>query len=284
MSETIEGVDSWAALMNVYQERFMDGQWCFRGGRTRGRGVPVGEHEFKTSLERVAVDRWERPWEELPEIEEGLLRRFKREAHLYLRHEPEPDDYIGWLALMRHHGAPTRLLDWTYSFFVAAYFAVDRVKPGDRPLVWALDTATLWERLEAMPHLAHHLRGDPNADRPETVGAIIDHSPRIPLVFPLNPLRMNRRLILQQSVFLVPGDITRSFMENYHAVDEGEEMLVRISLSRERSFWEEATRQLLAMNISSATLFPNLDGFARNLRALIPYPELRATDTEAGRE
>ena len=38
------------------------------------------------------------------------------------------------------------------------------------------------------------------------------------------------------------------------------------------------------MNMSSATLFPGLDGFAQNLAALIPFPELRAVDTKVGRE
>ena len=38
------------------------------------------------------------------------------------------------------------------------------------------------------------------------------------------------------------------------------------------------------MNMSSATLFPGLDGFAQNLSALIPFPELRAADTKVGRE
>jgi len=34
----------------------------------------------------------------------------------------------------------------------------------------------------------------------------------------------------------------------------------------------------------SSTLFPGLDGFARNLTTLIPFPELRVVDSEAGLE
>ncbi len=271
-----ETVRTWRDLLDRY-ESFKGGQWCFRGDRPRVQG-------FKTSLERAAVDRWGRSWSELPEIEKGLLRRFKREAHLYLSNEPAEGDRIGWLSLMRHHGAPTRLLDWSYSFFVAVFFALERAKPEAPVSIWAMDLGKIWERAYGMPHLRPHLDRDPNAKREATVTAVIDHSPRHPLVFRLNPWKMNRRLILQQSVFLVPGDITRSFMDNLRAMGEPEDFLVEILLPTDRGFLQEATRELLSMNMMSSTLFPGLDGFARNLTALIPFPDLRAVDSEVGLE
>jgi hypothetical protein len=273
MTDAIAG---WSELLERY-DALKAGQWCFRGDRSRPGG-------FKTSLERAAVDKWGCDWQELPEIEDGLLRRFKREAHLYLTKEPDQDDRIGWLALMRHHGAPTRLLDWTYSFFVAVYFAIERAEPDEPSCVWAMNLGALWERVAQLDHLKPLLKHDPNAKQKSTVDAIIDHSPRHALVFRLNPWRMNRRLILQQSVFLLPGDITRSFMDNLRAVGDPASLVVEIPLSPDRAFLQEATRELLAMNMSSATLFPGLDGFASNLTALIPFPELRAVDTEVGLE
>lgn len=273
MSSAVIG--NWRELLDRYGD-FKTGQWCFRGDRA-GRG-------FKTSLERAAVDRWERDWSEMPDIENGLLRRFKREAHLYLAAEPDEDDSIGWLSLMRHHGAPTRLLDWTYSFFVAVYFAMNRAELDERPCVWAMNLERIREVVESMGHLSNLLNDDPNAKKPTTVEAIIDHSPRHALIFPLNPSKMNQRLILQQSVFMVPGDITKPFMENLEAVEVPDKIVVEMLLPSGRRFLQEATKELLAMNMSSATLFPGLDGFARNLTALIPFPELRAVDTKAGRE
>ena len=273
---TPKTISKWRALLDQY-DRFKSGQWCFRGDRVRPEG-------FKTSLEREAIVRWGCDWSEMPEIEAGLLRRFKREAHLYLEHEPAEEDTIGWLSLMRHHGAPTRLLDWTYSFFVAVYFAINRAAPDEQPCVWALDLGRIREVVESRKHVKDLLKRDPNAKNRKTIDAIIDHSPRQPLVFPLNPSRMSRRLILQQSIFLVPGDITKPFMENLTAVDKPKRLLVEMRLKPDRDFLARVTKELLAMNMTSATLFPGLDGFAQNLAALIPFRELRAVDTEFGRE
>ncbi len=271
-----EPIRRWRELLERYED-FKTGQWCFRGDCCREGG-------FKTSLERAAVDRWGRDWSELPEIEAGLMRRFKREAHLFLSNEPPEEDRIGWLALMRHHGAPTRLLDWSYSFFVALHFALERAEPGGPTSVWAMDLGKLWEGAYGTPHLRPLLDRDPNAKKKATVDVILDRSPPHPLVFRLNPWRMNRRLIVQQSLFLVPGDITRSFMDNLGAMGDPAELTCEIPLSTDRAFLKEATRELLAMNMTSATLFPGLDGFAQNLTALIPFPELRAVDTEVGLE
>ena len=52
-----------------------------------------------------------------------MLRKFRGFAHHYLLCRPDGGDLLEWRALMQHHGAPTKLLDCTYSFPVAAYFA-----------------------------------------------------------------------------------------------------------------------------------------------------------------
>jgi hypothetical protein len=53
--------------------------------------------------------------------EQEILDSFKKRTYNSL--QKHPNSNWEWLALAQHHGLPTRLLDWTTSPLVAAYFA-----------------------------------------------------------------------------------------------------------------------------------------------------------------
>ena len=191
-----------------------------------------------------------------------ILREFTRRAHHFSDDLPQAQDVLEWFALMRHYTAPCRLVDFTYSFYSAAYFALKDA--ADEPAaIWAVNTDWLRECYEGA-------WGESDPDfrfkNPAKFRLrFLDTMHPQKFVAPANPFRLNQRLTAQQGIFLCPGDINHSFMDNLLApeADSGAGKVVRILVSAEAK--NDAIEELRRMNISSATLFPDLIGFAESL-------------------
>ena len=239
----------------------LPGRWIYRGG------LEHWTHE--TSLER-ACNAWKVPLRSARTVECRLVREFQRhpEVREYLL---DADDYLGWLALMQHHGAPTRLLDWSYSPFVAAYFAFeallsDRSKPANsvHAIVWALDVEWLARRIRHRLS-PHDWRVYVRKDSPSFKKLFIDRRPALRLVGTAIPRMLNQRLSLQQGVFLCPGDVTRTWSENLSALAGARQRPRLRSFLMGRDAMEDAFRALKSMNVTARSLFPGVDGYAKSV-------------------
>jgi FRG domain-containing protein len=82
-----------------------------------------------------------------------------------------------------------------------------------------------------------------------------------------NPFLLNERLTIQQGLFLCPGNTGQPFLENLCAMDgsKSEDNVYKLRLKLTHTERAVFARMLKRMNLSSAALFPGLDGFARSL-------------------
>jgi hypothetical protein len=201
-------------------------------------------------------------------IEAEFLAEFQRGARNYLDKDATPGHLIEWLALMQHHGAPTRLLDLTRSPFIAAYFAYEhcRADIGQQVAIWCINLQFLKQKaLESLSQLFNQdLVASQNLIN-ENLFEKIFFSNEQKLVFPVEPFRMNRRYSLQQSVFLSTGTSSDPFMDQLNFLGEDMEKAV-VKLEIPSSDKKQALRELQQMNINRASLFPDIDGYALSLR------------------
>lgn len=272
----------------------LDG-WLFRGEMA---DWPEG---LATSLERAckAIDS---TLDHASPRESELMRQFRRRFHHYTSHIPDESDDLEWLSWMQHYSAPTRLLDWTYSIYVAAYFALETEPKNDRRenwqkfrVVWAINPDWCRKNAEELAERG----GIGNEDLKYFADQITekdaakfrriflrDQEPirrkAILLVAPINPFRLNDRLSIQKGLFLCPGSVTKPFMDNLKALggykdrNNCRKLILFANEAKPLSpkeFREErlrALRELYHMNISHDTLFPGLEGFAKSLAVYHP--------------
>lgn len=190
--------------------------------------------------------------------EERAIRIFRRKAHNYLDNPEVLDNELRCLALMQHHGAPTRLLDFTKSPFVAAFFALERAT-GDAA-VYALNTPRLWAEAPA---------DDPDMHRDAIDPRMGDNFTRLYLpnshaiIWTGEPTEMDRRLVAQSGTLVVPGMLDKPLDQILDAYGDSHALLKQITLPT--TMRDEAMKTLYRMNITNATLFPDLDGLARSI-------------------
>jgi hypothetical protein len=235
------------------------------------RGQSNAEWELSSSLQRCLIAN--NLTDDPVNTEFWLLRDFRRGAARYLDRLPAEDDLISWLSLMQHHGAPTRLIDFTKSFYVACYFTLIDARGGSA--VWAIDPFFLFEVAEkALKAKMSGLRDewDDNSTRSANAfllkilasAAAASDTEVIPGAVAAEPREIHARLGAQQGLFIMPLDLQLNLTDNLAKYIAKDKKLIRKIILREE-MRNAGLAHLREMNITSETLFPGIDGFARAL-------------------
>jgi hypothetical protein len=130
-------IKSWSELLKIFEEidETNPVEFCFRGQSD-------AEWPLEPTLSRLIR---ECDFPNCRYIENNILSTFKRRAKLLLEIKFPPDkDTLNWWSIMQHYKAPTRLLDWTLSPYVALYFAVIENLQRDGA-IWAFNSHLLFD-------------------------------------------------------------------------------------------------------------------------------------------
>lgn len=247
-------ISNWLEL----QEALFENAWRQEISRHRSqyvfRGTPRAAHGLETSLQQGGYVAQER----------HLLTSFRKYA---LRNSVHGDWLWNWLSLAKHHGLPTRLLDWTYSPYVAMHFVTyDIAHFGEDGAIWCVDFR---KTNELLPKSLRKLFESEDVNilttemlnRAATTLADFESLSGHDFVVFFEPPSLDERIVNQFALFSLPSRATVSL----------ESLLARLPNAYRRIVipaelkWEIRDK-LDQANITERVLFPGLDGLSQWLK------------------
>ena len=249
-----------AQSWNQLHDWLFEDAWDEQIGRYRSRCAFRGMSNVDYSLETALI----RLGGNFEQLERHLLRNFKKYAH---RSAVKRDSIWEWLAVAQHYGLPTRLMDWTYSPFVAMHFATASVDEMDKDgVIWAVNYV-MTHRL-----LPEGLRQDLQAEGANiftvemlskqivSLEELANMSDTCVVLF-FEPPSMDDRIVNQYALFSImsdPKEIMDRWLFTYP------DLYRKIIIPSELKW--EIRDKLDQANITERVLFPGLGGLSRWLK------------------
>ena len=210
-------------------------------------------------------------WDLLPSVRRGYSRDQERylsnefRARAGTRHHkcPLDDEYAGWLAIMQHYRLPTRLLDWSRSPLVAAFFATEsHQRHSDNPkdtdaCIWALAPGRL-NQSQGFEPLLYPL----NANRlKDMIIPAIKGEDETDTVVAAMAVEIDLRMQVQQGAFTV-----HSSDDPLNQMAGCQDWLKKIVIPSKTL--SPLARELDLAGFRLGDLFPDLDNLATELRGI----------------
>ncbi|MBI2682342.1 MAG: FRG domain-containing protein [Acidobacteriales bacterium] len=197
------------------------------------------------------------PWEYRPPFvldSDEIRSEFQLKSWPLLKNLPGSE--WEWYFLMQHYGLPTRLLDWSVGSLLGLYFALRNNTGETAAAVWLLDP---WALNEKTIKSAELLLTTDDAARPflPPIFAKRAKLPQKPIA--IVPPYNSPRITVQRGAFTVHGS-ERMGLESFIP-----ERLMKIEIPANQCV--RMKRDLRLAGINEFTVFPDLDGLCREIRA-----------------
>lgn len=182
---------------------------------------------------------------EILRYEQEMLDDFKRRSVPFLSNEMTTD--WDWIALARHHGLPTRLLDWTSNALAALWFAVEKPIEEESAVVWIYkpDHSDL-------------------VTEQDLIKSPLDRRLHKTRVF--RPRHINNRIVAQSGWFTVHMfQKRRRWFVALDKMPRTKKLLTKISIPTEMDS-ESIRIELDRCGINNSSLVPGLDSICEHIR------------------
>jgi FRG domain len=231
------------------------------------RGHADSSWKLESTLERTIGSHWS--GDNAKKFEEHYLNLFKSKYHIYSGNEHKPKSKLAWLSVMQHYGAPTRLIDFTESPYIALYFALEAYDPLLKKdlAIYAINYKSV---MDASLQYIAKCDSSFNKKRDEIAGCqdelfenVVDRlSPEV--VWITEPLELNARIDRQSGTFLISGDKEKKIesllsSEIYDDVDIYKYVVPH-------SIYKNIYALLRKMNINAKSIYGDLGGLAKSIK------------------
>lgn len=283
-------LDNWDDIFKLYNRFLM--AFVFRGHGS-------AKWSMASSLERMAKRfHPNRIVNAVNGYEEDSLKEFKWKYPIYEKnHIPADIEVIEWLSIMQHYGAPTRMVDFSYSLYVALFMAMDSLLENEDSAVWCINHLVCRNLfIKDKKDLQRKCK-----DKDEMDSCIYEEANSVLLdnlsnqssreynkgIFLVKPHMANERIARQQGLFAIQSDPNSNFEDNLFSVVSNRVPIVKpiqeiidysysshmgrpndfalIKIVIPKQFRWDIFRSLEQMNISAETMYPGVEGLAKSM-------------------
>lgn len=248
---TVSSLCDYINTINKIREAKMNTTYIFRG--QHNHFYPLKPSLYRDEEQSLYIRNNESYYKKL---EKNITKEFSLKADGYFNHEMAHFDKVDKLALMQHHGVPTRLLDFTESPLIALYFAIKDINDdnyySEAPCVYVLNIEVFDCNEDGRILSSEQVKIKDEDSDDETF-----NSEYRECKFAFSPKLKNKRLTAQKGIFI-------AFDKNEPLELCTMDYLTKIIIPRQKI--SKIKQELENMGITPTTIYPDFEGLSKEVR------------------